>query len=190
MADRYAYLPFIGFFIMMCWGVADWAEHRHLSLAWLAAHSILVLVALTVVAHRQIGYWSDNVTLWTHTVQVTRGNWIAENNLGAALMDKGRMEDAIVHFRAAEAIYPDDPRTYLFIGFYEQKQGNFQDAIAQYQKVISVTQNDVWNNAKLRDNAWVNMGYAYRDMGDPVRAAASFAAAENQRREFLRSHKK
>ncbi len=190
MADRYAYLPFVGLFIMLCWGLADWAGQRHLSLAWLVAPSLLVLAGLTVVAHRQIGYWSDNVTLWAHTVQVTRGNWIAENNLGAALMDKGRMEDAIVHFRAAEAIYPDDPRTYLFIGFYEQKRGNFQDAIAQYQKVISVTQNDVWNNAKLRDNAWVNMGYAYREIGDPVRAAESFAAAQNQRLEFLRRQKK
>ena len=74
--------------------------------------------------------------------------------------------------------------------FTSKSGATLQDAIAQYQKVISVTQNDVWNNAKLRDNAWVNMGYAYRDMGDPVRAAASFAAAENQRREFLRSHKK
>jgi hypothetical protein len=190
MADRYAYLPFVGLFIMLCWGIADWAEQRHLSLAWLATPSLLVLLLLTMVAHRQIGYWSDNVTLWAHTVQVTRGNWIAENNLGAALLDKGQMEDAIGHFRSAEAIYPYDPRTYLFIGFYEQKKGNFQQAIEQYQKVISVTQDDVWNNAKLRDNAWVNMGYVYRDMGDPVRAAESFAAAENQRREFLRSHKK
>ena len=96
------------------------------------------------------------------------------------------MEDAIVHFRTAEAIYPDDPRTYLFIGFYEQQRGNFQAAIEQYQKVINVTQNNIWDNAKLRDNAWVNMGYAYRDMGDQVHAAESFAAAEKQRREFLR----
>jgi protein O-mannosyl-transferase len=190
MADRYAYLPLVGIFIMVCWGLSDWAEQRHLSTAWLAAPSLAVLVALTVVTHRQIGYWSDNVSLWAHTVQVTRGNWIAENNLGAALLDKGQLEDAIVHFRSAEKIYPSDPRTFLFIGFYEQQRGNLRAAIEQYKRVLTLTQNDIWNNAKLRDDAFVNMGYAYRDLGDPAHAIESLTAAENQRREFLRSQKK
>src|SRR5271166_6257611 len=185
MADRYAYLPLIGLFIMICWGVGDWFEQRHLATAWLAGPSLAALLVLTVAAHRQIGYWSDNVTLWSHAVQVTSGNWIAENNLGAALMDKGRMEDAIVHFRSAAAIYPYDPRSFLFIGYYEQQRGNHREAIEQYEKVITVTQNDIWNNAKLRDDAFVNMGYAYRDLGDPAHASENFAAAENQRREFL-----
>src|SRR5271165_4837514 len=188
MADRYAYLPLVGLFIMICWGVSRWAGQRHLSpprRAWLAAPSLAALVALTVVTHRQIGYWSDNVALWAHTVQVTNGNWIAENNLGAALMDKGQMEDAMAHFRSAEAIYPDDPRTYLFLGYCEQRRGNLQEAIEQYKKVLLVTQNNIWNNAQLRDDAFVNIGNAYRDLGDPVRAAESYAAAENQRREFL-----
>ena len=106
MADRYAYLPFIGLFIMVCWGCADWAEERTLATAWLAAPGIAVLLALTVVAHRQIDYWGDNVTLWSHTLQVTSGNWQAENNLGMALFRQGRMEEAIPHFRAAAAIDP------------------------------------------------------------------------------------
>jgi tetratricopeptide (TPR) repeat protein len=190
MADRYAYLPLIGLFLMICWSVAEWAQRRHLATAWLAAPSLAALFVLTVVAHRQIGYWSDNVTLWAHTAQVTRGNWIAENNWAAALMDQGHIEDAIVHLHAAEAIYPNDPRTYLFLGFCEQKRNHLHEAIAQYQKVIDVTQNEIWNTAQLRDDAWVNMGYAYRDLGDPVRAAESFAAAENQRREFLRMNKR
>jgi hypothetical protein len=187
MADRYAYLPFIGLFIMICWGVGDWAEQKKLAAGWVVAPALAALFVLAVMAHRQIGCWSDNVLLWAHTVQLTSGNWIAENNLGAALLDKGQMEDAIGHFRSAEAIYPYDPRTFLFIGFYEQQRGNLRGAIAEYEHVINITQNDVWNNAKLRDNAFLNMGYAYRDLGDLGRAAESFAAAEKQRREFLRN---
>jgi protein O-mannosyl-transferase len=187
MADRYAYLPFVGLFIMFCCGVSDWAQQWKLSPAWLAIPSVAVLLALAVVTHRQIGYWSNNVALWAHTVQVTSGNWIAEDNLGAALMDEKKMDDAIVHFRSAEAIYPNDPRTFLFIGYYQQQRGNLQAAIEEYKRVISVTQNEIWNNAKLRDDAFVNMGYAYRDLGDPVHAAESFAAAESQRREYLRN---
>jgi tetratricopeptide (TPR) repeat protein len=179
----------VGLFIMICWGVSDWWQERNLPLAWLAAPSLAALVALVIVTHRQINYWRDNVTLWAYTVQVTHGNWIAENNLGAVLLDNGQMDDAIVHFRAAKAIYPYDPRTFLFIGFYEQKRGNLQAAIEEYQHVISVTQNDIWDNAKLRDDAFMNMGYAYRDLGDPARAAENFSAAESQRREFLRSQR-
>ena len=188
MADRYAYLPFIGLFIMICWGASDWAERRTIAPRWVTAAGLAWLLALAVIAHRQIGYWQDNVMLWAHTVQVTNGNWIAENNLGAALIDEGKPEDAIAHFRAAEAIYPHDPRTFLFIGFYEQRRSNLRGAIAEYQHVLDMTQSDVWNNAKLRDNAYINMGYAYRDLGDAARAAECFAAAEKQRREFLRSN--
>ncbi len=63
MADRYAYLPLIGLFIMICWGVADWSEQRRISPAWLASVSLAALLALTVVARIQLNHWADNVTL-------------------------------------------------------------------------------------------------------------------------------
>lgn len=64
MADRYAYLSFIGLFLMICWGVTEWAARRHISAAWLAGVSAAVLLALAAVAHHQVDYWGDNVTLW------------------------------------------------------------------------------------------------------------------------------
>ena len=84
MADRYAYLPFLGLFIMICWGVADLVSQRKSGLqrAWLAGLSLAVLLVLAIVTHRQISYWSDNVSLWSHALQVTGANWLAENNLG------------------------------------------------------------------------------------------------------------
>ena len=94
MADRYAYLPFIGLFIMVCWWISDWAGHRRLANVWLAAPSMVILLALTAVSHRQIGFWGDHVTLWTHALQVTSGNWEAENNLAMALL---RQEDGCSH---------------------------------------------------------------------------------------------
>ena len=70
MADRYAYGSFLGLFIMVCWGISDWARQRSISTAWLAGTSALVLLALSAVAYRQIGYWKDSVTLWSHAAQV------------------------------------------------------------------------------------------------------------------------
>ena len=82
MADRYAYLPLLGVFIMVCWAVADWGTENHVSAAVLPAVSVVILLALTVIARRQIDYWADNVTLWTHTVEVTAPNYVAHRRPG------------------------------------------------------------------------------------------------------------
>jgi len=119
MADRYAYLPLVGIFIMICWSVSDWVEAKQLPAGLLSGASVVVVVALALVAHRQIGYWADNVTLWTHTIEVTPPNYIAQDDLGGALLDHKRLEDAIGHFRLAAAMHPTDPISAFNIAFYE-----------------------------------------------------------------------
>ncbi len=174
MADRYAYLPLVGLFIMMCWGVGDWAEQRHLSVAWLGSASVVLLVALIWIDHQQIGYWEDNITLWTRTLQVTRNNWVAEDNLGGALMEQGKLDAAISHFRAAAAIYPGDPVSHLDIGFYEQEHKNWPQAIEQYQEVLNLTP-----SPKLRAEAYNNLALMDRDLGDYAAARDNFQQAVN-----------
>jgi protein O-mannosyl-transferase len=177
MADRYAYLSFVGLFIMVCWGVVDWARLRHISRANLAAVGIVVLLALAVMTRRQISYWDDNVKLWSHAVAVTRDNYVAEDHLGGALLADGQLEAAMPHFYRAMAINPDDPDSNLNIGGYEQKQGNFAQAIAQYKRVIAATQGSLVLNTGVRAKAFDNMGYAYREVGDLPHAQESFEAA-------------
>jgi tetratricopeptide (TPR) repeat protein len=177
MADRYAYVSFIGLFIMVCWGVAEWARQRHISSAKLAVVSAVALLALAVMTHRQLAYWDDNVTLWSHAVAVTNNNYVAEDHLGGALLADGQLEVAMPHFYRAVSINPDDPDSNLNIGGYEQQQRNFPQAIAQYKKVISATQDSAVVNAVERAKAFDNMGYAYRELGDLPLARESFEAA-------------
>ena len=172
MADRYAYLPLLGIFIMLCWGVSDWAEEKHLPAAFLPAVSIAVLLGLSVTARRQIGYWGDNVTLWTHTVKVTPPNYVAQDNLGGALMASQRLEEAIVHFRQAAAIHPVDPYSAFNIGFYEHTHGDLRGAIEQYKKAIVLS-----TSTGLKATAWDNMGRAYRSLGEAGQAQACFEKA-------------
>jgi tetratricopeptide (TPR) repeat protein len=171
MADRYAYLSFIGLFIMVCWGVADWAQQRH-EAAVVSGVSIVVLLALAVVAHRQTDYWSDNITLWSHTLQVTKDNWLAEDNLGGALMEDGKLEKAIDHFRAAAVIYPQEPVSHLDIGFYEQQHKNWPQAIQEYYKVLELTP-----SPKFRGEAYNNLAIINRDLGDYASARDNFQRA-------------
>jgi tetratricopeptide (TPR) repeat protein len=180
MADRYAYLPFVGLFIMICWGVADLAGEN--SKIGLAAAGCMALVALSAVTFRQIGYWKDNVTLWSHAVAVTPGSFIAEDNLGGALLTEGNEEEAMPHFRAAAALDPIDPMSHLNLAAYAQRQGHPQDAVDQYVKVLTMTR-----DPRLRATAFSDMGYALRDLGDSARAQASFRAAVNLRPRTLRA---
>jgi len=181
MADRYAYLPFIGLFIMVCWGIPDWLEQFHLDGPWVPGVGFAILLALILVTHRQLGYWTDDLTLWSHAAQVTSGNYLAEDMIGVSLVNEGLSRQAIGHFRAAAAIYPSAPVTYYYIGVYEQQHGNLKEAIQQYQKVIALTQNDLLAGASLRATAFMNMSYAYRDLGDYTKAAESSSLAAQQR---------
>jgi hypothetical protein len=172
MADRYAYLPLLGIFIMVCWGAADWAEQRRLPAALLPAVSVVVILALSLVARRQIAYWADNVTLWTHTIAVTPPNYIAQDDLGGALMVNKRLEEAIGHFRLAAAMHPTDPISAFNIGYYEQVHGNQLQAIERYKQAIVLTP-----RASLKILALDNMADAYRRLGNPAEARQCLDAA-------------
>lgn len=172
MADRYTYLPFIGLFIMLVWLVADYTAQKALPITALRGAAVVVLVALAFLSHRQVSFWSDHVTLWTHTLEVTHDNWVAENNLGTALLKLSRVEDAIPHFRRAAALFPDDPNSNLNIGTYEQMHGNLAAAIERYQFAANVSR-----NVRTKARAYNNLGYAYKDIGDLTSARESFQQA-------------
>lgn len=174
IADRYAYLPFIGLFIMICWGVPDLFSNRRAATkrAWLTGLSLAVLLALAVLTHRQLTYWSDNASLWSHTLQVTGPNWLAENNLGKILMSEGREDEGMAHFFRAVAIYPNDPVSNMNLALYEQKHGNLSDAVTHFKVAITMS-----HDQKLKIAALNGLGRAYTDLGDPARARECFAAA-------------
>ena len=180
MADRYAYLPFVGLFIMVCWLVAEWVAQMHLSPVLLRTASMVVLLSLALVSHRQVGFWNDHITLWTHVLEVTNNNWVGENNLGTALLKTGRMEEAIPHFRAAAALNPTDPNSTMNIGTYEQAHGNLPAAIELYRKAAEMAR-----NPKVKARAYNNLGYAYKDIGDLADARSSLQSAVAVDPEFV-----
>jgi len=176
MADRYAYLPFIGLFIMICWSVAEWAQRRHVPTAVLAGATILVLLTLTVVTHRQLGYWRDDASLWAHTLEVTSPNWFAEAMLGENLKKQGHTKEALTHFYNVILVNPNDSTSNLHIALYEHQNGNLVDAIEHYKKVVGAPDNDDAALA-LKAQVLTNMGFVYKKLGDSERSRESFEAA-------------
>ena len=86
MADRYAYVPLLGIFIMIAWGLADLAEAKHVRPVWCVIPAVCVLAALSVVTVHQIGYWESDYDLYTHTLDLAESPF-AHNAVGMALMN-------------------------------------------------------------------------------------------------------
>jgi tetratricopeptide (TPR) repeat protein len=172
MADRYAYLPFIGLFLMAAWGMADIAEQFRVPARSLAVVAFLVPICLAAATYRQLGYWRDNLALWTRTLEVTRNNYVAEDNLAGALIMAGHFDEAIPHFREAARINPRDGNANLNLGAYEQQQGNFRRAIEHYQVVVHSIE-----EPQLLSLAFSNMGFAFRGLRDAASARQSFEAS-------------
>ncbi len=93
MADRFTYLPLIGLFIMLCWSVPSRVMERWdlKAIARVAAAAVVAVCA--ALSRVQVGYWRDSETLFRHALDVTRGNWVAHNNLGNALAQSGRVAE-------------------------------------------------------------------------------------------------
>ncbi len=161
LADRFAYIPFIGLFVMVVWGTADWAERRRIAPEWMVGATALVLIALGVATHRQIGYWRDSPTLWLRALAVTENNFLAHDTMARMLAEQGREEEAVVHLRAALAIKPNDVVALLNLGNYEYEHGNVPSAIGRYQFVATYAA-----DRELKGAAFGNLGSAYRQLGE------------------------
>jgi len=169
MADRYAYLPIIGLFVMLVWSIADAAETKHIAKALVAVPTTFVLVTLGVLTYRQLAYWHDGETLWRYTISVTERNYLAHDNLAMVLNGEGKPDEAIAEFLTSEQYHQYPPDQLLKIGLYEQRTGHLQGAIEQYQKVTGSAA-----DPKLRAAAWSQTGSAYVQMGDFEKARKSY----------------
>ena len=169
MADRYAYIPFIGLFVMAVWLVSDWAQARRISARWQAAPAVLCLLALSVLTYRQVSYWHDTESFWRRTIALTQDNFVAESGLAGYLRGEGKLEEAVQHYNAAVAIRPDDLPVVLNLGVYEYEKGNLAVAIDRYQFVAAHS-----GNPDLLAKANANLGLAYQRMGQPEKAKGYF----------------
>jgi len=138
MADRFTYIPLIGLYIVIAWGVPEivprW-PHRKLHLATLSTTLFLFLMALT---WKQVQYWKNDISLFERTLEVTSNNWLSNNNLGVALDRKGRTDDAIKHYLEALRIKPNHVEAHNNLGVALDGKGRTDDAIKHYLEALRI----------------------------------------------------
>jgi Flp pilus assembly protein TadD len=142
-ADRYTYLPQIGLCVAVVWLLADIALKLRIPRFVLASAAAFVVVALAAAAFAQTGYWRDSETLWTHTLTVSPQNDVAENNLGILLADRGRYDEAIVHYETALRLRPKNAVAHLNLGNALILRGDIVGALRQVRRSIEIDPNNV-----------------------------------------------
>jgi len=202
-ADRYTYVPLVGIFVALAWGVAERVGRRPIPAPAVGAALAAILGIYAAVAWAEVGRWHDGVTLLSHTVRVTRDNPIAQNNLGVALGNAGEPEAALEHFQAALRSKPDYAHAHNNLGRLLWRQGRREDAAAQYRLALR----DEPDSAETHNNlgvvltevgrldeaieqlsaaialdpefggAYFNLGNALRDSGQPEAAIARYREA-------------
>ncbi|MDH7482891.1 MAG: tetratricopeptide repeat protein [Armatimonadota bacterium] len=157
MADRFTYVPLIGLFIVVAWGLPDLialgrgnekgGERVGVDSYLSSFSSVLPLVscisitALSICTWFQVGYWKNSKTLFTHTLAVTRNNFAGHLNLGIALEVSGNVNDAIRHYYRALEINPLSDKVYNNLGVALEKQGRLKEAIECLQKAVELKPN-------------------------------------------------
>jgi tetratricopeptide (TPR) repeat protein len=138
MADRYTYIPLVGLFIVVVWGIPELLARLPRRREALAALSALCLVCLFLQTWKQVSYWHDNITLYNHALAVTGRNGAIRMNRGTAYFTLGDYRAAIEDLSRAIEIDPEFAPAYLNRGTAYEAMGDYAKAIADFNKALEI----------------------------------------------------
>jgi tetratricopeptide (TPR) repeat protein len=146
------YIPSIGLFLLIVWGLASVAGHSRMEQATtadgrspaqfsvphgaFAVTGSLALILCLLLTRAQLAYWHDSASLFRHAAEVTTDNSIAYDHLGKALMDQGDLEESAKWFGQALALTPDDAEAHYKVATVRLLQGRLDEAIAEFSAAL------------------------------------------------------
>jgi tetratricopeptide (TPR) repeat protein len=169
MADRYTYVPLIGVFVLLVWGFDDlrsrWHFPQYLAIPFLA----ILFSSLGLTTWFQVEHWRNGIELFSHSLQVTKNNGLANLNLGKALFDEGRYVEAIPFFREAVQIMPDYSLAFSNLGITLGRVGKLEEAIEYSRRAQKMNPKDA--------GAYLGLGYALIRQGRIEEAINAYRSA-------------
>jgi Flp pilus assembly protein TadD len=181
MADRYMYIPSIGLFIMVVWGLDDflnWRPH------WRRITTLAGCVALAgclVGTRIQLSYWQNSIKLFRHAIEATTDNFVAYTCLGETLRDLGMKKEAMMLCAEAVRIAPNSPVA----------QYNFGMALLQNQRLGEAIEHldAAGRLAPHNSEIQYNLGLVLLLHGKPDEAASHFAATLAEKPDFAEAQR-
>lgn len=138
-ADRYTYIPLIGIFIIVTWGLYEIGRTLdRLKKLLLIVVLSAVFIGMVFKTREQTGYWKNGITLFTRGFDVTKGqvNENAYYNFGNLMMEAGRIDEAMSLYQKALAINPRHAKSHINYALLLSNKGRTDEAIAHYRKAL------------------------------------------------------
>ena len=180
MADRYSYIPSIGFFIALVWGVTEICLTRPSGKLLLTVLASVALLGCALVTTRQLSYWRDSTSLFLHALDVTQNNYVAANALGKSFEKAGDYPRAVVLYREAVRIEPRFPISQYNLGLALIMVGLKEQAL---EHLAAAARLDPGNA-----DAQFNLGVFFLQHDRWADAAQCFAATLKLRPDFAPAH--
>jgi len=185
MADRYTYIPLIGPFIGVSWGLLPCAgrvssrrKSKRQPVAIFAA--FVVVMGLAASAFVQVHYWQNSLSLFSRAVCVTRDNALAHAHLGLALIEHGRPDEAIEHYRAALRINRDYVQALVLLGAAIAEKGDLEEAERLLRRAVSLD--------PRHPDGQNNLGAVLEKRGMPDEAFLHYQEAIKVKPDFAEAH--
>jgi hypothetical protein len=183
MADRYAYIPLIGIFIIVAWGVPELISKWRYKEKVLSVSTGIIIPTLMVITWGQVSHWKNSITVFKHAIRVTDKKYpalaIIHNNLGIALFAENKNEEAISHYKMAIKLKPTHTKAYYNLGIALFADRKNEEAIFHYKEAIKLNPNYT--------NAHYNLGIVMLQKGDMKEAVYHFRATVRLRPGFIRA---
>jgi len=180
MADRYAYLPTIGLFIMFAWGIPDLLPSFQKKRFLLGAIAGTAIFIFALTSWFQTRYWKNSVVLFEHSAELVPNNFVAYNILGRAMEEAGETAEAIEQYRKCVALAPDYSDGHYNLANALTKEGNLNEAIEHYEYALKTNPNFL--------RAHMNLGNLMAKVGKESEALRHYTEALKIRKNYPYAH--
>jgi protein O-mannosyl-transferase len=160
MADRYAYFPMLGLYLVVAWLIPALLEPGTARARRLPLIATGAVGVYAVIAFLQVGYWRDGVTLMRHTLAVTSDNPYARFLLGDALSSNNQTAQALSEYHHAVSLAPNDPESHFRLGWVYQGLKDYDRAAEQYRESLALDDKIATTHNRLGWILWAQRQYA------------------------------
>jgi protein O-mannosyl-transferase len=138
LADRYTYVPLIGLFLIIAWGgrelLSQWPARQVLLRRVGLTCAIVVIATCMASSWWHARNWRNSMVFFTHALEVSPTNAYLHNNYGVVLLQQGRQDEAVSHFRQALQIKADLAYAHRNLSIVLQGQGKYGEALQHDQE--------------------------------------------------------
>ena len=179
-ADRFTYVPLIGVFLAVTWGAYELTRRWRYGVMALSVAGSAAIILCLALTRQQLGHWKNTETLFQHALEVAENNYLAHNNLGTILDEKGQTDEAISHFQNAIRLKPDYADAHNNLGVALNNKGQTDEAVSQFQEAIRLKPDNV--------DAHNNLGAALDKKGQTDEAISQFQEAIRLKPDYAEAH--